>query len=66
MVFLLKTGQIIEEDDDGNEEGVPGGDDAATAEAYMQEQMAKLDEEKLAILNNQSLISEVGVRGLNC
>lgn len=55
--FLLKTGQIIEEDEDEDEEEV---DEEANAEAFMQEQMAKLDEEKSAILNNQSLIAEVG------
>ena len=56
---LLQTGQVVEEDDDDDEED-EGEDEEASAEAFMQEQMAKLDEEKSAILNNQSLIAEVG------
>lgn len=52
-----RDGQIIEEDDDDDDEDEGVGDEAS-AEAYMQEQMAKLEEEKSAILNNQSLIAE--------
>ncbi|KAL8594876.1 Kinesin-like protein kif3b [Nucella lapillus] len=44
-----------EEDDEDEEEE---GDDEASAEAYMQEEMAKLEEEKASVLNNQSLIAE--------
>ncbi|KAL8614241.1 Kinesin-II 95 kDa subunit [Nucella lapillus] len=54
-----KDGEIIEEgDEDESEEDEEEEGEEANAEVYMQEQMAKLDQEKSAILNNQSLIAE--------
>ena len=47
---------MVEVDDDNDEEG----NDEANEEAYMNEQKAQLEKEKEAILNNQTMIKEVG------
>ena len=56
--MFFPAGEIIEEevddDDDDDEEGDEQGE-----EEFMKEQQAKLEKEKEAILNNQSLIAEV-------
>nr|KAG5685609.1 hypothetical protein BaRGS_022173 [Batillaria attramentaria] len=52
-----RDGQIIEGSEDEDESEEEGGRDEDT-EAFEQEQMAKLEEEKKAILGNQSLIAE--------
>ena len=61
--FILIAGESIEDDEDDEDDDDEGdeeeGEDEAGAEAYMQEQQAKLEDEKAAILNNQSLIAEV-------
>ncbi|XP_076471036.1 kinesin-like protein KIF3B isoform X2 [Babylonia areolata] len=53
-----RDGQIIEDGDEEESEDDEAEGGEANAEAYMQEQMARLDQEKSAILNNQSLIAE--------
>ncbi|KAH3886424.1 hypothetical protein DPMN_010431, partial [Dreissena polymorpha] len=55
-----ENGEIIsgsEEDDDDEDEGVVGSEE--DAEAYMQEQQLKLEQEKEAILNNKSMMQAV-------
>ena len=62
MSHLFIVGEIIsgsEEEDD--EEAETNEEDA---EAYMQEQQAKLEDEKNAILNNQNMLQSVSIRTL--
>ena len=59
MLHLSIIGEIIsgsEEEDD--EEAETNEEDA---EAYMQEQQAKLEDEKNAILNNQNMLQSVSI-----
>ncbi|XP_005108306.1 kinesin-like protein KIF3B [Aplysia californica] len=51
-----RDGQIVEGDEDDEDE--EGENDEDDTEAFMKEQEAKLEQEKVAILNNQSLIAE--------
>ncbi|CAL1529612.1 unnamed protein product [Lymnaea stagnalis] len=60
----IRDGQVVEGDEDGEDD-----EDESTnedeADMYMREQQAKLDQEKEAILGNQSLIAEEKEKLLN-
>jgi hypothetical protein len=51
--LYLFTGEVISDTEEGGEEAFDDEDD------YMKKQMAKLDSDKQAILNNKTLIAEV-------
>ena len=59
--MTMFTGEMIEETD--SEDDGEDGDDEDDVQEFMNKEKQKLEEEKQAILNNKSLITEV--RGAN-
>ena len=57
IIRLIVSGELLDEESEDEDGEGGGGDD--DAEHYMQEQQARLEKEKQAILNDQTLIAEV-------
>ena len=57
-IFITLPGRVLGSDEEGEEEEEDNGEEA---DAYLREQQAKLEQEKEAILGNQSLIAEVEI-----
>ena len=62
--FDIISGEVISESEGSEDDGDEEDENEEDTEAYMNEQKAKLEREKQAILNNQSMIAEVGLSDL--